>query len=363
MLNLLTCDRLLILAPGGRMAFYGPPGEALGYFGLPDWAELFQAFDHHPDRDWADEFAASLAYARYVATQRPQEAAPPEGQLALAPPAQRRRGLQQFATLTRRYARVIAADRGYVLFMGLLPVMLGLLIRFVPAMQGLAGPNGNMSAQELLQILVTCACLAGTASSVRELVKERPIYIRELAAGLSPGAYLLSKVTLLGAISVAQSCVIVLLGVAGRQLPAHGALLRGFPLLELLIAVAVLAVASMCLGLLVSAFASTSEKAMPFLVMLTMFQVILSGGVLPFNGMNGLSQLSWIAPARWGFAALASTVNLNAIGLLPGTDADPLWTTSAGDWVRDLGVTAGWAALYLLATLIQLRRLGPRRRR
>jgi ABC transport system ATP-binding/permease protein len=363
-LNLLSCDRLLILAPGGRMAFYGPPGEALGYFGLPDWAELFQAFDNDPDRDWAGEFAGSLAYARYVAALRSQQAAQPEGQqLAPLPPAQHRRGLRQYTTLTRRYARVIAADRGYVLFMGLLPVVLGLLIRFVPAMQGLAGPNGNMSAQELLQILVTCACLAGTASSVRELVKERPIYIRELAAGLSPGAYLLSKLTLLGVISVVQSCVIVLLGVAGRQLPAHGALLRSFPLLELLIAVAVLAVASMCLGLLVSAFVSTSEKAMPFLVMLTMFQVILSGGVLPFNGMNGLSQLSWIAPARWGFAALASTVNLNGIGLLPGTDADPLWTTSSADWLRDVGVTAGWAVVYLLVTLVQLRRLGPRRRR
>src|SRR5215475_2976036 len=211
-LNLLTCDRLLILAPGGRMAFYGPPGEALGYFGLPDWAELFQAFDLDPDRDWAGEFASSLTYARYAAAQRRlTPVQPEEQQLALASPAQRRRGLRQYATLTRRYARVIAADRGYVLFMGLLPLVLGLLIRFVPAMQGLAGPNGNMSAQELLQILVTCACLAGTACSVRELVKERPIYIRELAAGLSPGAYLLSKLTLLGAISIAQSCVIVLL--------------------------------------------------------------------------------------------------------------------------------------------------------
>jgi ABC-type multidrug transport system ATPase subunit len=363
-LNLLTCDRLLILAPGGRMAFYGPPGEALGHFGLPDWAELFQAFDLYPDRDWAGEFASSLTYARYAAAQRRlTPAQPDEQQLTLASPAQRRKGLRQYATLTRRYARVIAADRGYVLFMGLLPLMLGLLIRFVPAMQGLAGPNGNMSAQELLQILVTCACLAGTACSVRELVKERPIYIRELAAGLSPGAYLLSKLTLLGAVSIVQSCVIVLIGLAGRQMPAHGALLRNYPLLELIIAIAVLAVASMCLGLLVSAFVSTSEKAMPFLVMLTMFQVILSGGVLPFNGMNGLSQLSWIAPARWGFAAGASTVNLNGIGLLPGTDADPLWTTSSADWLRDVGITAGWALVYLVITLIRLRRLGPRRRR
>ena len=362
-LNLLACDRLLVLAPGGRMAFYGPPGEALGYFGLTDWADLFQAFDLDPDRDWAGEFASSLTYARYAAAQQRPNGVPRDEQLGLASSAPRRRGLRQYATLTRRYARVIAADRGYVLFMGLLPLVLGLLIRFVPAMQGLAGPNGNMSAQELLQIMVTCACLAGTASSVRELVKERPIYIRELAAGLSPGAYLLSKLTLLGAISIVQSCVIVLLGLAGRQMPAHGTLLRNYPLLELIIAIAVLAVASMCLGLLVSAFVSTSEKAMPFLVMLTMFQVILSGGVLPFNGMNGLSQLSWIAPARWGFAAGASTVNLNGIGLLPGTDADPLWTTSSADWLRDVGITAGWALVYLAITLIQLRRLGPRRRR
>ncbi|MGH3282304.1 MAG: ABC transporter permease, partial [Trebonia sp.] len=362
-LNLLSCDRLLVLAPGGRMAFYGPPGEALGYFGLADWADLFQAFDRYPDRDWAGEFAASLTFARYAAAQRPSDPVHQDQQLALASPAPRRRGLRQYGTLTRRYARVIAADRGYVLFMGLLPLVLGMLIRFVPAMQGLAGPNGNMSAQELLQILVTCACLAGTASSIRELVKERPIYIRERAAGLSSAAYLLSKLTLLGAISIGQSCVIVLLGLAGRQSPAHGALLKSYPLVELIMAIAVLAVASMCLGLLVSAFVSTSEKAMPFLVMLTMFQVILSGGVLPFNGMNGLAQLSWIAPARWGYAATASTVNLNGIGLLPGTDADPLWANSSGDWLRDVCLTAGWGLVYLTITLVQLRRLGPRRRR
>ena len=56
-------------------------------------------------------------------------------------------------------------------------------------------------------------------------------------------------------------------------------------------------------------------------------------------------------------------MNLNAIGLLPGTDADPLWTTSSADWLRDVGITAGLGCLYLLVTWIQLRRLGPRRRR
>ena len=114
-LALLACDRLLVLAPGGRMAFYGPPGEALGYFGLADWADLFQAFDLYPDRDWAGEFASSLAYARYAAAQhRPNRV--PRNEHQLASPAPRRRGLRQYATLTRRYARVIATRRAVVAF-------------------------------------------------------------------------------------------------------------------------------------------------------------------------------------------------------------------------------------------------------
>ena len=32
--NLDTCDRLLVLVPGGQIAYYGPPGEGLSYFGL-----------------------------------------------------------------------------------------------------------------------------------------------------------------------------------------------------------------------------------------------------------------------------------------------------------------------------------------
>ncbi len=360
--NLDTCDRLLVLVPGGRVAFYGPPDEGLRYFDLPDWAEVFQAIERYPNRDWASEFRASPFHTQYVLTQDVQEpAGAPQPEPARAP--RRRSGLRQVVTLTRRYTRVISSDRGYLIFMGLLPVVLGLLIHFVPAKGGLSGlPGTRLTAQELLQIMVTCACLAGTAASVREVVKERAIYIRERAAGLSAAGYLISKLLVLGAVSLVQSVVIVLLGLAGRQLPHSGAVLGSQPLLELLISVAVLAMASMCLGLLVSSLVNTSEKAMPFLVMLTMAQVILSGGVLPLNGIAGLSQLSWIAPARWGFGAAAGTVNLNAVTPIT-TSADPLWRHTSGNWLRDLGFTAGLAAVFLVVTWIQLRRLGPRRRR
>ena len=43
--NLDQCDRLLVLVPGGRIAFYGPPADGLTYFGQTRWADVFQEFD------------------------------------------------------------------------------------------------------------------------------------------------------------------------------------------------------------------------------------------------------------------------------------------------------------------------------
>jgi len=362
--NLDTCDRLLVLVPGGKIAFYGPPDEGLKYFRLPGWAEVFQAFEAFPDRDWATEFAASPVYAQYVLG-RPRPAPKSNEQdLPASPPPQRRGALRQLTTLTRRYMRVIAADRGYLLSMGLLPIILGVLIHFVGSSAGLTGlPHTNQNAEELLLTLTICACLSGTASSVRELVKERPIYIRERAAGLSSGAYLFSKLVVLGGISIVQSVLLVLIGLFGQKMPSKGALPGVPPLVEILIGIAALSLASMCLGLLVSALVSTSEKAMPFLVLLTMAQVILSGGVVSLVGKAGLQQLAYIAPARWGFGASASTVNLNVIGVVAPGSTDPLWAQSSGNWLHDMGLLVALGAVFTLLAYLRMRRLGPRRRK
>jgi ABC-type multidrug transport system ATPase subunit len=363
--NLDTCDRLLVLVPGGRIAYYGPPEEGLTYFGQSRWAEVFQAFERYPERDWAGEYAASPAYQQYVLGQRPQAPQPGDSQvLAATPPPQRRGAFSQMGTLTRRYLRVIASDRGYLTFMILLPVLLGALIYLVPAKFGLAGlPGTNADAGTLLLILVICACLAGMASSVRELVKERSILTRERAAGLSSGAYLVSKLLVLGVISILQSTLLVLIGVSWRPIHHPGAFLTALPLVELILGIAVLAVASMCLGLFVSAIVSTSEKAMPFLVLFTMIQVVLSGYVVPLAHNPGLSQFSMIAPSRWGLAAVASTVNLNQISPHPISITDPLWTPTSANWLRDMGVMAGLALIFTLLAYLKLRTLGPRRRK
>src|SRR5450631_665456 len=126
--NVGVCDRLLVLVPGGKVAFFGPPDEGLKHFGQPGWAEVFQAFDRQPERDWAGEFESSRIYERYIT--RPQAIpAISSGPKAAGTPAPVRGGaFHQIGTLCRRYARVIASDRGYLLFAALMPVILGGLI-------------------------------------------------------------------------------------------------------------------------------------------------------------------------------------------------------------------------------------------
>jgi hypothetical protein len=279
-----------------------------------------------------------------------------------APAAPRpHRRLAQLSTLARRYLAVIASDRTYVGAIALLPVILGALVRLIPDDGGLAG-RGNPDANQVLLILTMGACLTGVASAVRELVKERPLYTRERAAGLSPGAYLGSKVAVLGVISAVQAVVLVLIGVAGRPLPAHGAL-ASLPLFEIVLAMAALAAASMTAGLLISVLVSSSDKTMPLLVVVVLVQVVLSGAVFRLNHKAGLNQVSWLSPSRWGLGAAGSTVDLNNVAPVPrGGTADPLWRHTAGQWLTDMTAELILAAAFAALTWRRLQRARPGRR-
>jgi ABC-type multidrug transport system ATPase subunit/pSer/pThr/pTyr-binding forkhead associated (FHA) protein len=362
------CDRLIVLAPGGRMAYFGPPAEGLKYFRKDDWADVFQAFADDPRADWAGQFRNSPEYTKYVSSRMSAQPGQQQSQARRtqddAKPKQRGSVTQVF-TMARRYARVLSVDRGYLGFAAVLPIILGLLLRIIPHTDGFGGPpNQNQTAQTLLLILVMAACLSGTANSIREFVKERDIYERERMTGLSAGAYLMSKVLVLGTLSVIQALAIVLIGLAGIKMPATSSAIPGSPLIEIAIAVAALCVVSMLLGLLVSTLVTKSDQTMPALVVITMIQVVLSGGVFVL-GAGAESFASLIAPARWGMAALASTINLNVIGppTGPTKTVDLLWQHTARQWSIDMAFLIVIGLICLGVTAFRLSKIGPRRRK
>jgi hypothetical protein len=84
--------------------------------------------------------------------------------------------------------------------------------------------------------------------------------------------------------------------------------------------------------LALSALAKSNEQIMPLLVIAIMSQLVFQGGMIPVTGRIGLDQLSWVTPARWGFASTASTIDL--LRLVPGplTPQDSHWRHTPGAW-------------------------------
>ncbi|MCS0606393.1 FHA domain-containing protein [Streptomyces sp. LP11] len=353
-LSLGVCDRLLVLAPGGTVAYYGPPGDALAFFGYEQWPEAFEAFDRDTGRDWAREYRESPFHRHYVAEAGTQPHHPGPAPVGHAPPPPPRGWGAQLATLVRRYTAVLSADRTFLVIMVALPFVMGAMAR---ALAGSALTRDT--AMNALLILCVGAVLTGAANAVRELVKERGVYQRERAIGLPRSAYLMSKVVVLGTVTVAQAVVLTLVALLGVDLNAPGG--KGVllpPLAEITLTVALLAFTAMMLGLLVSALVRKEEVTMPLLVLVAIVQVVFCGALLPLDGVPGLQQLSWLVPSRWALGALAGTVGLART--VPGRlTADPLFRHATGVWLLDLAMLLVLSALYGLAVARLLRRHEP----
>ncbi|MET8570975.1 FHA domain-containing protein [Streptomyces sp. NPDC004783] len=356
--ELAICDKLLVMAPGGSVAYFGPPEEALNFFGYETWADVFSAFENYRDYDWAGRWKGSQHYQMYAAdidAVAPQAVQVPPMQ-AMKPPKPQG-WMSQFVTLVRRYVSVIASDKGFLALMVILPAVLGSVSLLINPDKGLLPnihpqtgrvvPNGT--ATTVLLILAVGACFAGAANSVRELIKERVIYERERATGLSRSAYLMSKVFVLGMITVFQGLLVGVIGFASREVPQEGLILGSATLIELSLPIMALGFTSMMFGLIISSLVKTAEKTMPLLVMFAIIQVVFTGCLFALNGTIGVNQFSYLMPSRWAVAAAGATLDFNKISPPEeGAGADPLWEHSVGAWGLDmaaliaLGVVCGF---------------------
>ncbi len=360
--ELALCDKLLVMAPGGAVAYFGPPEEALNFFGYDTWADVFSAFENYRDYDWAGRWKGSQHYQMYAAdidAVAPQsiQMAPPA---AVKPPKPQPWGAQ-LITLIRRYVSVIASDKGFMGLMVILPAVLGIVSVVIPAEFGLGPPKPpskfNADAGTIMLIVAVGMCFSAAANSVRELIKERVIYERERATGLSRSAYLMSKVIVLGVITAIQGVIICAIAFTPRELPEEGLLMP--PAAELCISIIALGFTSMMFGLVISSLVKTSEKTMPLLVMFAIVQVVFTGVLFQIYGSIGLEQFAWLMPSRWAIGAAGATLDLSHV--MPPwdpkkpDDLDPLWEHSVAQWGIDLTVliVLGIICGFLVARLLR----------
>jgi energy-coupling factor transporter ATP-binding protein EcfA2 len=395
-----VCDRVLFLAPGGVVAYYGPPGEAVGYFAeqgvAPRYAGVFRALTEDGEMGWQARFRESPLYERYVAG--PLAQADPGGQAgeqraSEPPPMQTRR--RQFSVLTRRYLAVLASDRKALLLLTLQAPLFGLLFLLLIGRDKLTTDAGTQATM-LLWLVIVGATWLGTSNAIREIVKESAIYQRERAVGLSVVSYIASKVAVLAPITLIQTLILVAIAIVPQhpppddpthllRMPEHGSAI-GSMLAEIAVVVAAAGIAGMALGLFISALVRTSDRALVLLPIVLIAQIVASEPLFA-SSSAALAPVETVSSAQWATASLASTTDLNRIravetgaatagrryviqGNPPGSrrgavqfalrEGRSRWKHAAGTWTRDMLALAVLVMVPLLASGVALRRRDPR---
>jgi ABC-type multidrug transport system ATPase subunit len=251
-LDAARCDKVVVLAAGGHLAFYGTPAAALGYFGADSLEEIFERLAGlgDPAAAWSRRFFHfSRTRAGFAV---PPATPPPPGQAVLLPdaagphsagrvsadlaatslavdeelaagaarpepsPSTRPVGpVRQWAVLTGRDAEVLARDRRMQARLAGTPALVLLAFCVLLGAGALDGAAAVTLAWAVLGGLV-----AGLACQLPARAAEAGILRRERFSGLRTGAFAAAKATvLLPVLALADVLILAVPVIAGR-LPA-----------------------------------------------------------------------------------------------------------------------------------------------
>ncbi|MGO8965948.1 ATP-binding cassette domain-containing protein [Mycobacterium sp.] len=349
-----ACDQVLVLTATGAPAFAGAPSQIGAELGTTDWTEIVA-------RVSADPYGAHDGYLARQPETLPTDTPPPAPVEHPAGPAHPKLW-RQILIAARRQAWLTVADQRYFIFLTILPLLFGAISLLVPGNAGLgpANPYGNSpdEAVEILAVLGMGAVVMGTALGIRDLSGEQRIFRREQAHGLSASALLAGKLIVYSLVAIVQTGIITISAVVGKGAPTHGAVLLGHSSLaasfELFVALAVTAIVSAMVALTLSSLATYSEQILLMAVLTVLLSLVFAGAMFPIASRFGLEQIAWLVPARWGFAATASTVDVHDVNLLAATDDS--WKHSSGQWLLDMGLLVGLGVAATAALRWRLRR-------
>jgi ABC transport system ATP-binding/permease protein len=330
--NIALCDKVCFMAEGGRLAFFGAPAEALSYFHVNAFEDIYQQVeDTRSAQDWQQDYRGSrhcddqitgpLAYRRTGTL-------PP---LALPtaikqPPAAE--ALRQFGILSKRYAEIVLNDRKNLLVLlaqaPIIAVLLWLLLPN-PFATGTSDNYVATQAAQLASILALTAVWLGSLNAIREISKEDAIYRRERRVNLSVIAYVCSKLAVLFVLVVAQATLLVGITAANIHFPSSGGIIATW------ITLVLTGAASVAIALAISAAVSNPDRAVFIAPIVLLPQIFFCGLVKPVDQLGRAAQpLAAIVPARWGFEAIGRVTDV--VSLAANPQGFPETSALSGDW-------------------------------
>ena len=286
-------DKIIFLAPGGVLAWFGPADEAFAYlkgflprgvvkdlFGLQEALEMLVNPQERDGVEWAKRFKDSPAYQKYVddplhnrypdllLQTRPllrlrlrsssKEKLPP-------PIVPRASAVQKLLLLIRRNIRLLWRDKAAFLMLAI-PPFVALIYFVLSSIQGASTRLPLVFDLFIFLVVLTSALLVQN-----EIFKERAVYRREQRTSAMLFPYILSKVWLVGILAIYQGLVWTIIN-SFSDLDRFGGLQALLPPAITLFLVAFL---GGILGLIVSALSKTSMTSTAWVLLLTIPQLLI----------------------------------------------------------------------------------------
>ncbi len=321
--NVMLCDQVIFLARGGYLAYYGPPDQALSYFGVDDFDAIYEKLERElTPKAWGEQYLQSAQYRQYVEARLPEEAIVPS-EAPKKPPrpgpqSKHISALLQFVILSQRNLNILIRDRVSMILMLLLAPFFGTLF-FVFWQPGIFESDGGDPSKGAINLflLAMVACMMGALSAMREIVKEADIYRRERMVTLKIAPYVLSKLWVAILLAIYQAGVFLLFLKLAGDWPGTSQMVAVYITLMLVI------LASMLIGLLVSAI-SRNQNITPLLIVMILVPQMLFGGIIPLSGLGAAGKaISKAMITTWSFESL---VTISGMG--KDIADDPCWQMS-----------------------------------
>jgi pSer/pThr/pTyr-binding forkhead associated (FHA) protein/ABC-type multidrug transport system ATPase subunit len=335
--NVMLADKVVFLARGGYLAWFGPPDEALAYFdkyrtererrtSTMEFDQIYAILDDPTKgsaKEWAERFQGFPAYQKYITEplKLDPHGLPLAAQMQPKKESMRKKrsgtrvsSLRQFFVLSARNVKILMRDRSSMILMIFIAPAVGLLDFVIAPMMG-SKPfdwvNGDANNGIIAFFLLTLYCLlVGGLSQMREFVKESDIYKRERLVNLKIFPYVASKIWVAVLLALFHALAYTVLHLAAFTIPISGI---EYLLLYATLFLAVLS--GMISGLLASALSPAASSAPMIMIMIIIPQIVLSGVLSPVP-----TNISQIASIRW---ALEGVVGIAGVG--SDVAADPCW--------------------------------------
>jgi len=343
--NVMLADKVVFLARGGYVAWFGPPEEALEYFNQyrsereqraheMEFDQIYAILDDPGKgkaQEWAERYIQHPAYQKYiVAPLQPARTLSSKstkekqaGKVTRSKSRPRVSGFRQFMILSARNIKILSRDRTSLILMLLVPVLVASLDFFLASAMGKHLYDyelGSATNASVVNFLLAIDCLlVGGFSQMREFVKESDVYKRERLVNLKIFPYVASKAWVALLFSFYGAAAFTTIRFLAFDIPVTPVII-GLYFISMVVAV----LAGSISGLLASAISKSPSVAPLIMILLIIPQIVLSGSLVPLS-----EKVTAIASTRWAFQDFAGLTGM-------GSDvaSDPCWKLTRAE--RDL---------------------------